>query len=258
MRKPPTSNRGRLLDDSGPRLFVFRMTPFHGLRYRNEGGTEALDFEPWDAPPFYIGFGHLPMELRNEILAEGFSMKTWDRIIEMNVERLTWRQPLFHIGGEFDGGELVSEEVFDALVSIAPKSFSSRAEFAIPGSQSSLKYHLLAFHRYPIEDPGPNSLGGKPEIVGPLCEPPYHGDTASEEFARGSGKRVLAFPRTFARDDKVMQIQNSHRVVTEGFVTRWKSTEISKYLREDNYEHDIQFSLARFGAAYRWVDAPEA
>ena len=46
-----------------------------------------------------------------------------------------------------------------------------------------------------------------------------------------------------ARDDKVL-LFGQLPVVTEGFVERWRRTAISRELRENNFEHDIQFRPA--------------
>ena len=53
----------------------------------------------------------------------------------------------------------------------------------------------------------------------------------------------------------------SARMVTKEFVDRWQATEISKHLREDNWETDLWFVPSNVGFEsenidYRWVDVP--
>ena len=244
------------------KLFVFRLTPFGRLRsgpYSRPGVPDDGEFymEPPDLPPFLIGPGHLPSELRNEILENGFSLTTWDRVVEVGVDKLTWRigTPLGHLGGRFEGGELVSHPVFEALVAIAPGSFYSRAVFRIARGQAS-SYHLLGINRFPMEDNDPSELDDRPTVIGPSCHPPFDGGYEESITALAQhNDAVIALPKWLDRSDKVILIGYS-RLVTEDFVEQWRSTEISKHLRENNFEYDIQFSPWRPGGnkKYCWVD----
>ena len=63
-----------------------------------------------------------------------------------------------------------------------------------------------------------------------------------------------------ARDDEILDTGASPLCVTDGFIRRWRETEVSKMLWADNYEHDFLFGLGRIGSAttaesqYKWVD----
>ena len=68
---------------------------------------------------------------------------------------------------------------------------------------------------------------------------------------------TVALASWVARPDKVMHL-NRGGVVTSGFVDRWHSTAISRFLREDNYEHDFFITPSNGGfpdgVSYRWID----
>ena len=90
-----------------------------------------------------------------------------------------------------------------------------------------------------------------------------HRSIMEAEFeARKAGQPVpvLALASWLARDDKIIYPGKKTPCVTDGFVRRWRETEISKMLWADNYEHDFFFRPwthgARYqgGIPYKWVE----
>ena len=246
----------QFVGDLGPKLFRFQLSPLYQYRtapyFRMLDESEDEDFrEPPDAPPMFLG--HFPVRLQDEILDQGFdSTKTWDRIVECGVTSLIWRGNAKHLEQD-----LVSQPVLDALLSIAPGSFFSRAAFDFYGG-SAHTYHLLGTHRFPKSDNNPAEIDERPTVIGRMCSPAFDGsyDESGVAFRRRKDA-IYAFPLWLAQDDKVLEIGSSP-VVTEGFAERWQATAISKHLRENNFEHDIQFHPGHGcagSADYRWVDA---
>lgn len=249
---------------NGPKLYNFRISADTRLRsgpYYRPGEKHDGEYwrEPPDAPPFLVGPGHLPEALRIEIHENGFSIDTWNRILESEHRTLTWRGKAKHLDGEWPGGELVSCTVFDALRLIAPGSFYSRGEFTIYGGRAS-SYHLLGLRPFPLHDNEPEECDQRPTVLGMQSTPPFEGAyPESIDSLAGQSDAVLAFPTWMARGDKVLQFGRVP-VVTEQFVEQWRNTEISRHLCDpNNFEHDIVFTPGSGCGRipYRWIDGDQ-
>ena len=241
----------------GPELFELRPYRWDWIVIDTENG------EPPDAPRFLLN--EVPEDLRPHVYGE-FGAKSMRTIVEAGVERLKWRQAPRHI--EWD---IISEDVFSALHELLPGSVSSLGTIRL-GWGKDQPYHVFKFHRFPTAD-----LLGEVDDRDPILlaesDPPitleeggnvHKSIRIAERTARKSGQPVpvLALASWLARDDKIIDTGTSPLCVTDGFIRRWRETEISKRLWADNYEHDFFFRPWTFwarrqgGIPYKWVDVP--
>ena len=213
-------------------------------------------------PPGYL-IGGLPDEIAEQVarLGAAWSNDPYADLSAAGVEVLEWRYPLRHVEGQ-----LVSDDVFAALSQLLPGQIHSDQKFLIDSSNKPRSaYHRFRVDAWPsvgYSSPGWNSL-----IAWDECEPSELASASgrglmSVEFAKLSkrlGGLTFAVPRWLDRDDRVLQ----DMVVTESFRDRWLRTEISKFLRGEQWEIDVGFfepALLRLryakNVSYRWVDVP--
>ena len=252
------SNESYLVGD-GPELFEIRT-----VRIENVQVIDPYGGEPLEAPRFLLN--GLPEHLRDAVYCEG-GERPMRNIIDAGIERLDWRQAPRHIEDN-----LISEDVFAALKELAPGSVSSSGTISL-GWWNDRLYHSFRFHGFP-EDDLLGDLDDRERIVLSESEPPitpYEPDSLrdcvydAEVAARNAGQPplVIALASWMARDDKIIYPGQKHPSVTEGFVQRWRETDISKMLWADNYEHDFFFRPWTYGARYqggvpyKWVDVPD-
>ena len=241
----------------GPELFEIRTQRWDWIVVDTENG------EPLDAPRFLLN--SVPEDLRDHVYGE-FGTKLMRSIIEAGIERVKWRQAPRHIEGD-----IVSEDVFSALHELLPGSVYSEGSIRL-GWGNDQPYHVLRFNGFPTAD----LLGETDDREAVLlaeCDPPIvleeHGSlfrtiTNAELTARKASQPVpvIALASWMARDDKIIYPGKRSPCVTEGFLRRWRETEISKMLWADNYEHDFFFRPWTYGARYqggipyKWVDVP--
>ena len=250
-------------DGAGPRLYEFRFSrfmPYHdGEPWFQPLPDDYDSFDPPDPPPFLLNDG-LPADVRDRVLAEGYHGETIKNLVESGVERIEWRQPNLHLEPWF-----ISDDVFQALNEIAPGSFESVVSISV------FFYNTRLYHKFEPVLPArmrdadgrrsdPNTIDGRPLVLTDQCEPPIEPGQRIRDAVWENENMVLAYPSWMARDDMLLAPLGS-RVVTEGFVEAWRSTEISRHLRESHWEHDIEFipsngTTSNKTAKYRWVDVP--
>ena len=251
------SNESYLVGD-GPELFEIRT-----VRIENVQVIDPYGGEPLEAPRFLLN--GLPEHLRDAVYCEG-GERPMRHIIDAGIERLNWRQAPRHIEDN-----LISEDVFAALKELAPGSVSSLGTISL-GWWNDRMYHAFRFHGFP-EDDLLGELDDRERIVLSESEPPITPnepdslrdcvyDAYSESRKAGLPPLVIALASWMARDDKIIYPGKRSPSVTEGFVQRWRETDISKMLWADNYEHDFFFRPWTYtdryngGVPYKWVDAP--
>ena len=252
------SNESYLVGD-GPELFEIRT-----VRIENRQVIDPYGGEPLEAPRFLLN--EVPEHLRDAVYDEAGAIPM-SYIIEAGLDRLQWRQAPRHIEED-----IISEDVFAALKELAPGSVSSLGTISL-GWWNDRMYHAFRFHGFP-EDDLLGDLDDRERIVLSESEPPitpYEPDSLrdcvydAEVAARNAGQPplVIALASWMARDDKIIYPGQKHPSVTEGFVQRWRETDISKMLWADNYEHDFFFRPWTYGARYqggvpyKWVDVPD-
>ena len=249
------SNESYLVGD-GPELFEIRT-----VRIENVQVIDPYGGEPLEAPRFLLN--GLPEHLRDAVYCEG-GERPMRNIIDAGIERLDWRQAPRHIEDN-----LISEDVFAALKELAPGSVSSDGTISL-GWWNDRMYHAFRFHGFP-EDDLLGDLDDRDSILFSECEPPvlqidphpHKTVRDANKHARDAGQSlVIALASWIARDDKIIYPGHKRPSVTEGFVQRWRETDISKMLWADNYEHDFFFrpwtiwARDNGGISYKWVDAP--
>ncbi len=255
--------QGPLVVGDGPELFEIRTEAQYSILVI----ADPEGPEPLDPPRFLIGELHLRPELRATVLHEDGSEKPMYYIVEAGVDRLNWRQRPRHIEDD-----LISDDVFQALKDLAPGSVSSRGTIDL-GWRDRPLYHVFRFHGFPEADLL-DEVDDRDPILLSECDPPIQLEergsvrrsvVAAKDDAFGAGQQppVLALASWLARDDKIIYPGQKTPCVTEGFVKRWRETDISKELWADNYERDFFFNRWTYGAEYqggipyKWVDLPD-
>ena len=230
---------------SGPDLFRMSTLPANWV-WTPPGGVE-----PPDPPPFLVE--ELSGDVREQVVEYG----NLGALAESGVDRLVWRQQPRHIEADF-----LSEEVFQAVSELLPGCVVSKAEFDVvdPTRGSSVhRYHWFTFQEFPSDEDG----GAGSWLLPNLCDPPIPANLDLLDTERLLHQRLregvvttLAFASGTARDDKLNRFNRP--VVTSSLVAQWRSTNISRSLNADNYEHDFYFTPSNGGfpeaVNYRWVD----
>lgn len=212
-------------------------------------------------PPFsYLG---VPDEVQEETNRHGPGIHTWDLLAEAGVDTLYWRQPLKHIEVNF-----WSEDVYSSMKGLMGDQLSFENSFSFSNPRGpTRRYYQFRIEPWPGRRFTDDGVRATDWIVPELCEPPL----APDSLLKGPRKALrnlkdqrveLAIPSWLNRGSGSSFSVNASQLVTGEFVERWRSTEISKYLREQNWEHDIDFVPSNVGFAadrnidYRWVDVP--
>ena len=215
--------------------------------------------EPIDPPRFLIG--DLPAEIRDDFAANG-EPDRFDVLGDLGIESLEWRQPLRHLEYEW-----VSQDVFDAWCELAPNVESIRS-FVFTNGQREQRYHAVGAERWPprrTDDDGRAwTYWVLDEHGDPLVEP---GQSLPKLLRSSDDPLTIYYPSWLDRDDVMMWLGHP-KTVTEGFVERWRETDISKMLRAADFETDLAF-LESNGQLYgnkkhhhreikfRWLEMPQ-
>ena len=223
------------------------------LRYFPESG------EPIDPPRFLIS--DLPAALQEQYASEG-EPDTFDALDELGIETLEWRQPLRHLEHEW-----VSQDVFDTWRELAPNVESIRS--FVFTSQRESRYHAVGAMQWPPARTDSDGRGwtywALDEHGDPLVEP---GQSLLSLLRSPEGPTTIFYPSWLDRDDVMMKLGHT-KTVTSGFVERWRQTDISKMLREADFETDLAFIETNgqlFGhknkpyqrqVEFRWIDIPQ-
>ena len=246
----------------GPGSELFRMHSSHPGTLFWPGSEYATTNDPMTPPPFqYIT---VPEHVQDEINREGVSTGTWELLETAGVEKLYWRQPLKHIEPGF-----WSEDVYAAMKGLIGDQLSHYRSFEfIPSTAetSGTTYYEFRIGTWPNERRAEDRLRLQDYAIPELCTPALPDDAVvAGKFRRACSALnwsvELAVPSWLDRgSEKVLRL-GSARMVTKEFVDRWQATEISKHLREDNWETDLWFVPSNVGFEsenidYRWVDVP--
>jgi hypothetical protein len=225
--------------------------------YMDRDGVEPL------TPPRFL-LWNLPADLREKFL-EHSEIWPWgeswiDAVLATGVDTLEWRQPLCHIEGD-----LVSDDVFGAMVEVFGDQVRSQRSIYVSWGSSRKLYHEVEWPvgwPFLIDEPGRTESRRLGLVVRDQCVPALPGDGHLPGLIHAvEGPVELAFPSWMDRDDRVLNF--NHSVMTEGLVDKWRATEISQHLQQDNSEHDMWFVETAGGyhshlhdVSFRWVDAP--
>jgi len=254
---------GGNVERNGSTLYRLLTHPWQDVRYFPDPYPEDRDeqdayVEPHDPPRFLLG--NLPADLRDRYAAEG-EPHSLDAVLEAGVESLEWRNHLRHLEHEW-----ISEAVFDALHEIAPNMRSLQSFVFIYGDIHR-RYHVPTTKQWPPErkdDKGRVLDYWMLDKNGDQLLAPGQGLSAFMR-ERDLQELTLFYPSWMDRDDVVMWLGPT-KVVTEGFVSRWRETEISRYLQQADFEDDLAFrksngqlsdhSSATQKVSFEWIDVP--
>lgn len=243
------------MDRNGSRLF--RIHTHHPRESRYFPDPDAV--EPMDPPRFLIG--DLPAELREKYVAEG-EPDTFDELHELGIESLVWRKPLRHLEYEW-----VSQDVFDVWRQLAPNVESIRSFVFLDGGPER-RYHAVGSKQWP---PAGRTARGQRDHYWILNEDGERllepGQNLAGYLKNRTDPLTIFYPSWLDRDDVMMWLGHP-MAVTEGFVERWKNSEISKMLQAADFETDLAFvetngqltgyrPTDRVKVEFQWLDVPQ-
>lgn len=240
------------LNGPGPQLFTVHFWHPGYMTYMPPDETGERDLQ---TPPPYLMRG-IPDGLHEQLNKYGDNANNWDLLEEAGVEELHWRQPLRHLEVNY-----WSEDVYSAMKELIGEQLSHSRSFVFSHHLSpSRRYYQFRIERWP----GKLLRDGQwvlPWFVPELCNPAFESAVArllAPAVSQIDGEVEFALPAWLHRESKILSFRSGY-AVTEEFVERWRSTEVSQHLRKQNWESDLDFAPTNLGfkgqrVNYRWVD----